>query len=60
METIYKLNATVHDDGTNPYLTPPGSQGFAPHYDEIEVFLLQLEGSKIWILYEPRTPAAVL
>jgi len=23
--------------GCNTYLTPPGAQGFAPHYDDIEV-----------------------
>jgi hypothetical protein len=37
------------------YLTPPGTQGFAPHYDDVEVFILQLEGKKRWRLYEPRT-----
>ncbi len=29
-------------------------QGFAPHYDDVEVFILQLEGRKRWRLYEPR------
>jgi len=46
--------------GANVYLTPPGSQGFAPHYDDIEAFVLQLEGKKRWRLYDPRTPAEVL
>ena len=36
------------------YLTPPGTQGFAPHYDDIEAFILQLEGKKHWRLYSPR------
>lgn len=40
--------------GANAYLTPPkASQGFAPHYDDIEAFCLQLEGSKRWKVYEP-------
>ncbi|CAH1402056.1 unnamed protein product [Nezara viridula] len=39
--------------GANAYLTPPMSQGFAPHYDDIEAFILQIEGSKIWRLYPP-------
>lgn len=40
--------------GANVYLTPPGSQGFAPHYDDIEAFVLQLEGRKHWKLYKPK------
>ena len=36
------------------YLTPAGTQGFAPHYDDIEVFVIQLEGKKHWRLYKPR------
>jgi lysine-specific demethylase/histidyl-hydroxylase NO66 len=40
--------------GANAYLTPPrSSQGFAPHYDDIEAFCLQLQGSKRWKVYEP-------
>lgn len=40
--------------GANAYLTPPNqSQGFAPHYDDIEAFCLQLEGSKRWKVYAP-------
>ena len=39
--------------GTNVYLTPANSQGFAPHYDDIEAFILQLEGKKIWKVYSP-------
>ena len=40
--------------GANVYLTPPGTQGFAPHFDDVDVFILQLEGKKHWRLYEPR------
>ena len=40
--------------GANVYLTPPqGAQGFAPHYDDIEAFILQLEGEKHWKVYPP-------
>ncbi|KAL7565240.1 hypothetical protein ACA910_014538 [Epithemia clementina (nom. ined.)] len=40
--------------GANAYLTPPESaQGFAPHYDDIEAFCLQLEGRKRWKVYAP-------
>ncbi|XP_066140396.1 ribosomal oxygenase 1 [Euwallacea fornicatus] len=40
--------------GTNVYLTPPDSQGFAPHFDDIEAFIVQLEGTKYWKLYKPK------
>lgn len=46
--------------GANAYLTPPNSQGFAPHYDDIEAFVLQIEGRKKWKLYKPRHYADVL
>ena len=39
--------------GANVYLTPPGAQGFAPHYDDIEAFCIQLEGYKHWKVYPP-------
>ncbi|GAX11376.1 hypothetical protein FisN_22Lh049 [Fistulifera solaris] len=47
--------------GANAYLTPPNSsQGFAPHYDDIEAFCLQLEGKKRWKVYAPLNPGSVL
>lgn len=39
--------------GSNSYLTPAGRQGLAPHFDDVEVFMLQLEGSKRWRLWAP-------
>lgn len=39
--------------GVNAYLTPPNSQGLAPHYDDHCVFVCQLAGSKLWRVYEP-------
>ncbi|KAK1800426.1 hypothetical protein P4O66_005657, partial [Electrophorus voltai] len=44
--------------GSNVYITPPESQGLPPHYDDVEVFILQLEGQKRWRLYEPTIPLA--
>ena len=47
-----------NDAGVNVYITPyplesKVEQGFAPHYDDIDAFLLQLEGKKQWNLYKP-------
>lgn len=44
--------------GSNVYITPQGSQGLPPHYDDVEVFVLQLEGEKHWRLYQPTVPLA--
>ena len=35
----------------NTYITPPGQRGLAPHYDDHDVLVLQVQGSKIWHLY---------
>lgn len=60
MAPLQKFNATLQEYfhclvGANIYLTPPNSQGFAPHYDDIEAFVLQIEGKKEWLLYPPRS-----
>ncbi|CAE8600821.1 unnamed protein product, partial [Polarella glacialis] len=39
--------------GSNAYLTPPASQGLAPHFDDVEIFVVQTEGQKRWKLYAP-------
>jgi bifunctional lysine-specific demethylase and histidyl-hydroxylase NO66 len=36
----------------NAYFTPPQSQGFVAHYDEHDVVILQIRGSKIWHVYD--------
>lgn len=41
---------------TNIYLTPQGNQGFPPHYDNHDVFIMQISGAKAWRLYD--TPVA--
>jgi hypothetical protein len=49
------VNVLSHELGhpfqTNVYITPPSSQGFPAHYDTHEVFVLQIEGSKVWRIY---------
>lgn len=34
--------------GANFYLTPPGAQGFAAHYDSHDVMVVQIHGEKRW------------
>lgn len=41
-------------------MTPKGTQGFAPHYDDIEAFVLQLEGRKRWRVYQPLNDESTL
>tara|TARA_B110000285_G_scaffold201004_1_gene235300 strand:- start:920 stop:1255 length:336 start_codon:yes stop_codon:yes gene_type:complete len=61
------------DTGCNAYITPyPTSidnsnrskmkkeQGFAPHYDDVDAFFIQLEGAKHWDLYKSNDPKDLL
>lgn len=36
----------------NAYITPPGSKGFVVHRDDHDVFILQVSGTKHWIVYD--------
>lgn len=49
-QLAYELGMPVRANG---FLTPPLQRGLAHHYDTDSVFLIQLEGSKTWQLYEP-------
>ena len=39
---------------TNVYLTPPDAQGFAPHWDTHDVFVLQVSGAKRWSIHDTK------
>lgn len=41
---------------TNLYLTPPNAQGFGAHFDPHDVFILQIEGEKLWKIYDSYVP----
>lgn len=59
-ERIFSLRQLTNQIGaylqhplqTNIYLTPHNAQGFAPHYDTHDVFVLQFAGSKRWRIYD--------
>lgn len=38
---------------TNGILTPPGCRSVGVHYDDCEIFALQISGCKRWMIYEP-------
>ena len=40
----------------NVYLTPTGGQGFAPHWDTHDVFVLQVTGCKTWLVHDTKIP----
>ena len=42
-----------HPIQINAYITPPQNQGFASHYDNHDVFVLQIAGHKQWRIHEP-------
>ena len=57
IETLLDSTASVMVKGNvtaNLYLTPGKATGFAPHYDNHEVIVLQLDGSKSWRVYRPK------
>jgi hypothetical protein len=48
LELSQKFNSPVQ---ANLYITPNKSQGFNPHWDTHDVFVLQISGTKTWHLY---------
>ncbi|MFF8835868.1 cupin domain-containing protein [Streptomyces sp. NPDC015130] len=46
-----------HPVQVNAYVTPPQNRGFDDHYDVHDVFVLQVTGTKRWIVHEPVFPA---
>jgi bifunctional lysine-specific demethylase and histidyl-hydroxylase NO66 len=46
LESVFSVHVQ-----TNIYLTPPSNQGFPVHYDNHDVFVLQISGSKSWRFY---------
>lgn len=39
--------------GANLFLTPPGTQAVALHFDPVDAFIVQLAGAKRWHVWEP-------
>lgn len=47
MESLFSCHVQ-----TNIYMTPPNNQGFKTHYDDHDVFVLQVSGEKSWRLFD--------
>ncbi|HWC23532.1 MAG TPA: cupin domain-containing protein [Flexivirga sp.] len=45
-----------HPVQANAYITPRQNRGFDDHYDVHDVFVLQIAGSKRWVIHEPVHP----
>jgi hypothetical protein len=45
--------ALGHAVQANAYLTPAGAAGLAPHHDTHDVFVLQVAGTKHWVVRRP-------
>lgn len=48
--------AVAHRVSVNLYFTPPRAQGFVPHADGHDVFVLQVAGRKHWRVFAPSVP----
>ena len=46
-----------HHVQVNAYLTPAGAAGLSPHHDTHDVFVMQVTGSKHWLVREPMVAA---
>lgn len=60
-EPVADFSATLstelgHPVQANAYITPPQNRGFDDHYDVHDVFVVQIEGTKRWIIHEPVHP----
>ena len=58
VDSLWSLQADLEAElqclvGASCYMTPPGSQGLAPHWDDVDVFVIQCEGTKHWVVHEP-------
>jgi len=42
----------LHAAQANIYLTPPGAQGFRPHFDTHDVLVMQISGHKDWRVWD--------
>ncbi|CAM5477926.1 hypothetical protein GCM10010329_30090 [Streptomyces spiroverticillatus] len=45
-----------HPVQANAYVTPPQNRGFDAHYDVHDVFVLQIAGTKRWVIHAPVHP----
>ena len=56
LDHLHKINSSFEYHfgtlaGSSAYLTPSPSQGLPPHHDDVDVFILQTEGEKLWYIW---------
>jgi hypothetical protein len=51
LERVFHGTAVAHI-----YLTPRNAQGFIPHWDPSDTFILQISGTKDWMVYDSPIP----
>ena len=56
-----RLSAALQAEvGANVYLTPPGQPGFEPHFDDHDIYVVQVNGTKHWDIFDSYTDAVAL
>lgn len=54
------FEARLHTDvNINLYHTPPNSRAFGAHFDDHDVFIVQISGKKVWKIFSPHQPSPV-
>ncbi|KAA2215803.1 JmjC domain-containing protein [Maribacter flavus] len=56
LKEIFNHSINCALTGVNAYITPRNNKGFNIHYDNHDVVIIQLEGSKLWKIYKPKEP----
>lgn len=51
INSVENSTSDLEEESEDEVGTKP-TQGFAPHYDDVDTFILQIEGTKYWKLHK--------